>query len=362
MDALQSIYRLIPIEEGGRIARNGFIYQDHVGAKFLMCLLKAKTDHEILFEADDDIVIINKKETPVNVELIQVKSNALDSRWSVAQMIDLEVLQKSLQRGRCSEDVSYQVITAYDVNDELSVMKEQLLSTNRTTEKIDKIVSAVNAKKKDILTNEKGHDVQYWVNNCLWAKWPESIEALRNENVVFLEKYLYESRGITLPIDQKDELYQKLLALVQKASSETKEIFDKEKITAWLDLQILNFSAPTQGSEKLIEKLAPISIDDTLIEVAKEFRWKYTLESLNHTFFSVSAITKFKEEAQCLLQSLKLKFDDDNKPLNSVTFHKHCIEQIDKLAETHKIDIAIARGCMYDITNRCMHRFIKATA
>jgi hypothetical protein len=361
MTELPSIYSLKKKEDGGRIARIGFSYQDHVGVKFLIDLFISAEDYDIFFENEDDIVVVNKWQTPVTVEMIQVKSNNLDSRWSVSQLIELEVLQKSLQRGRCLEEIYYRIITSYDVNAELEVLK--LSIQDRNPEQVNAVIISIFRKKNDIPQNEKGHDAKHWVNNCLWSKWPDSIESLRSENLLCLEKALFNERATTIPLDQKEELYQKFLALVQDASTMNVEhVFNKDYLDKWMDKQLSNFSIPKKGSERLVEKLEAIKLDSSLIEVAKDFKWKYTLECLNHNFTSRSAINKFKEEVQCMLQTLKIKIDTGELQLESIAFHKYCLAEIDALAQKHNIEQNLARGCMYDITNRCMHRFIRATA
>src|SRR5665647_58012 len=96
LESLPSVYYLPILTDGGRVARKGFIFQDHVGAKFLLELMLAQKDCDIFFENEDDIVVVQKSEIPVLVEMIQVKSNNLASRWSVAQLISHEIVQRSL--------------------------------------------------------------------------------------------------------------------------------------------------------------------------------------------------------------------------------------------------------------------------
>lgn len=361
MPALPSIYALQPLEQGGRVARLGNIYQDHVGVKILLCLLDSSVDYDVQFESEDDIVMIKKHESPVTVEFLQVKSNNLQSRWSVAQILQLELLQKSLQRGRCEEEVAYKIISSYDVNDELVILKQPLAQRTDLTE-TDKLITLILSKNVAIPKNAKGQGVAEWVKNCTWDKWADSVEALRNSNLVYLETLLSTQRSLTLPLDQKEELYQKLLTLVQNASSLTRQTFDKQSLNDWLDQQLFEFNKPKGGTDLLIAKLNQIPLDTTLLEMAKEFKWQYSKESLNNQFIGRNVITKFKEEAQVVLQNLKLRFDGGELDMDSFQFHNHCLNEIDKLAKKHNIQENIARGCMYDITNRCMHRYMKPTA
>jgi hypothetical protein len=362
---LPSIYSFNSSIDGGRIARKGFIYQDHVGTRYLLNLILATDDCDIIFENEDDIVKIEKTTTPVIVEMIQVKSNNLDSRWSVSQILNLEVLQKSLKRGRCSEEVKYRVITSYDVDSDLEILKLDFNNAERKADKLNSLIAAIEAKKSDIPANTKGQKVKDWVNNCIWSKYPDSIDSLRSENLLLLEDVLEKCFSIILLPDQKQELYQKLLAFVQDSSSITYITHSKKSLQDWFDEQLKEISKPKGGTEKLIEKMNQAQLDSTLIETAKELKWAYSIDSLNNFYVSQSAINKFKLAAYSLFADLKVKLDAGELEILGITegfsFHKHCLEKIDALAKAQNIDEGIAKGCMYDITNRCQHRFLKAT-
>ncbi|MBP6739679.1 MAG: DUF4297 domain-containing protein [Leptospiraceae bacterium] len=351
----------MPPELGGRIARNGFTYQDHVGVKCLLEMLCDKNTQEIWFEGEDDIVILTSQNGVNIVEMIQVKSNDLDSRWSVEKMLAQEILQKSLQRGRCNEDVNYRITTSYDVDDVLAVLKEERGSNNRTTEKIKALSKKIIAKKPNIPSNKKGHTVDDWLNKCWWEKLPDSIETLRAQNIMLLETSLLKIRGVHLIIDQRVELYQKLLSLVAEAGLlGSKPNLCRNDLEVWVDENLKNFSTPKGGTERLAEKMEEANISRSVIELSKDMKWAFTQESLNHTFLSQQAINKFKGEVSAKLQDLKISLDADTLKMSGGQFHEYCINIITQLAKKHSIADNIARGCMYDITNRCSHRFTKA--
>lgn len=345
------------------MARKGFIFQDHVGAKFLLDLMLAQKDCDIFFENEDDIVVVQKSEIPVLVEMIQVKSNNLASRWSVAQLISHEIIQRSLMRGRCSENVGYRVITAYDVDDELVVLKEPPGSVNRTTEKLDGLCEKIKVKKNDIPPNEKGHTVDDWVHTCIWYKYPENISQLECSNLVLLETMINTCFHTVLFMDQKQELYQSMLAMVQLASSLDRTTFNKEFLQEWFEQRLKDTVTPKKGTEKLMEKMGYAGLDDALIETAKELKWAYSRETLESQYVGHSVINSFKIDAVSLLQDLKLKLDAGELEALEIqegpSFHKYCVEQVDALGATQRINPALAKGCMYDITNRCLHRFKK---
>lgn len=360
MALLASIYDLKPSEIGGRIARNGFSYQDHVGVKCLIEMLRSEYVQEIWFETEDDIVILSVEGGASFVEMIQVKSNDLDSRWSVDKLISFEVLQKSLQRGRCAEEVIYRIVTSYDVDEHLSILKFKIGAMERDKASITKLAEKINSKKTAIPVNLKGHGVEDWLHKCWWEKLPDSIDALKSQNLLQLEDALTRLRDINLLLDQRQELYQKMLSLVAEAGLLGKKPnLNRTDIDIWIDENTKNFATPKGGTEKLVEKMNEAQISDSVIEAAKDMKWAFKAESLNHIFVSQMVINKFKGELLTTLQDLKIELDSGTLNLSSDSFHNHCIKTVSKIARKHNIDDNIARGCMYDITNRCSHRFTK---
>jgi hypothetical protein len=55
---LPSIHDLEPLEKGGEVAREGFIYKDHVGAGFCLDMVELDELLQVWFETHDDITLI----------------------------------------------------------------------------------------------------------------------------------------------------------------------------------------------------------------------------------------------------------------------------------------------------------------
>lgn len=70
-----SIFDVLPKEQGGRLARQGHDYQDHVGASFCIEMLNNANLIQVWIESLDDITAIYNDATKIVVELIQVKSD-----------------------------------------------------------------------------------------------------------------------------------------------------------------------------------------------------------------------------------------------------------------------------------------------
>ncbi|MBC3540423.1 dsDNA nuclease domain-containing protein [Rufibacter sediminis] len=360
--SLPSIKDLTPIETGGRIARNGFVYQDHVGVQFLLDMLYEEEIQEVWFEGEDDIVLHRVNSSSSHIEMVQVKSNDLDSRWSVSKLFSLELLPKSLARGRCKEDIIYRIITATDVDSGISFLKNEIGSNNRNNSNLDTLLKPYLTQINKIGKNPKGEDAYSWFNKCFWEVF-HSQDTIKYKNLSYLEKCLNEKFNTVLPPDQKLEIYQQLLAFVSNAGvGNEKNNFTKEEICDKLDHLLNNLSAPKQGSKTLDTKLIQANLEPEVVLTAKEFRWQFQKESLNFNFYNKTQITAFKNKIHLLIQDLKLRFDDGEFQFTDIQFHNYCRKKVIELANEHKIEQAIALGCMYDNTSRCTHRFTKAKA
>lgn len=356
---LPSIRDLKPLEIGGKIARNGFNYQDHVGVRYLLMMLDDENIEEVWFETEDDIVLLINRGDKKVVELIQVKSNDLTSRWSISQLVKLEVLQKSLQRGRCKEDVVYKVVTSYDVNTDLEILKDVTTVGYRDEKMITALLKKINEACGDqILKNEKGHDARFWLHNCIWEKLPELAELIMAVDLHRLEDAISRIYSKAVLPDQKKELYQSLLKLVfDTSNSFVIQGISRNNLLAWLDEKINYITIPKKGFEKLTRKMAFAGYSETVIESAKMLKWNYTSEERDHRYVSGNAIDKLKKELAGELHKLLVKVDGGS--IDEKEFRTFCFNVVSSLSIKHSIDEDIVAGCMYDMTNRCQHRFSK---
>src|SRR5581483_1776110 len=124
---LSSIHALKPLEQGGSIARTGFLYQDHVAARFCLEMLLGGKIVEVWCETEDDITLLwGTSEAPL-VEFVQVKGNELTQLWSAALICtggDVDsIVAKSLQHDRCLEPCVFRILTRTPLNPELAVLK-----------------------------------------------------------------------------------------------------------------------------------------------------------------------------------------------------------------------------------------------
>jgi hypothetical protein len=135
MTAQPPSYRdLPPLEQGGRIAREGFDYQDHVTANKCLDMILPDGSNglaEVWCEAEDDIVLVwSQHDGAERFEFVQVKGTDLKQAWSVAELCASgkgpSILKRSLDHDRGAEDCSFRMVTKWGPNATLEPLSTPL--------------------------------------------------------------------------------------------------------------------------------------------------------------------------------------------------------------------------------------------
>lgn len=372
-----SIRELIPLDISGRHARKGFSYQDHVAVGFcIFCLTDARLK-EIWLETHDDILLFWENQGLTTVEFVQVKAIDQLSRWSVASItgngtVNDSIVKKLMDQDRCSESVLFRIVSSYDVNPELSVLKKTIASPERIAEVAgETVLSDAIVKKIGALKSPNNRSVAEWVKLCWWEKKPENINDLISSNKIALEAALSQL-NIVLQFDQRDEIYQKMLKYCQDASTgELTLNSDGYKITRsnlmqWLTSSVDALYAPSKGAEKLEVKLtAAKNIPTDYLLGAKQLRWDYIQKRLSNDFVQPSDLSQL--ESIVLGELFKMKIALDNDELEEDKFHKLCMDKLTEIQNSpgfrsKNIPDYILSGYMYKLTGDCLHRFRKVEA
>ena len=86
MNAFDSIVAKKPRENAGPLAANRFAYQLDWGLKKLLELEESNLPYTIIFDYQDDILILDSDYDPNFIDFYQVKTNASAGGWSRAQL------------------------------------------------------------------------------------------------------------------------------------------------------------------------------------------------------------------------------------------------------------------------------------
>ena len=134
---LPSYRDINPPEIGGRIARGGFDYQDHIGVGFGLDLIEDEHLTEVWYEQHDDIALVYGAEIN-EIEMVQVKYEDMTSRYSVSSLTSREngkvgssLLERSLARSAGKEETRFRLVTSYSVTSQLKVLTNPLNSPSR---------------------------------------------------------------------------------------------------------------------------------------------------------------------------------------------------------------------------------------
>ncbi len=367
----------LPIELGGQIARSGFIYQDHVAAGFCLALELEATLKEVWCETEDDVTLIWQLGEAEHAEFVQVKSNQLGQLWSVAELCKREgsppkgvgtsLLEKSLAHDRNKEDSRFRLVTLRDINQELKSLTFPIGSPARTTDNLlFKMLSDEIVRRMDGYVSPNNNGASFWVERTVWQV-TESEHAVQNANLLKLH-HIAESVGSFLVTDQLKELYGRLLAKVQRAASAqwaidpTTKKFIKKDFCKWLRQTIDTVAHPAAHGtgKKLREKMEKAGLAEEDIRSADEARRSYRRFLLEPQYQKSAAFDLVNDEVVAKLQRMRSELDTGQIADSGVQFHARCLASLDELQPRVSCDAprAFLQGCMYNITDRCLHRFV----
>ncbi len=406
MTSAPSIHDVEPLDRGGVVARQGFAYQDHIAAAFLLDMLNAQPPDRLLAavwcDAEDDITLIWQATVGEHVEFVQVKRNELNQLWSVAKLCEGEgatpergdamgsgrsssgagidrtlaprsIVEKSLARDRCVEPCTFRIVTLRDVQSELKVLTLALNHPHRQDGhvRIEAIVTTIvtRAARDREFRSTNGNDVRFWVRNVVWDV-RESGEAVAARNILALGG-LIEAAGGFLAQDQRRELYSVLLTLVKDAGDAdpivagAKKKLQRNAMRAMMTDLIQRAQHPIQvgGPQPLTRKMAAASLPQAVIDAAWDLRARYRREVLQPRFLSLDDREYLEGEVAARLNALRTQLDVGMLADTPAAFHARCVAGL----ETLRSDLATAtrppsyvlQGAMYDLTQRCLHRFTR---
>lgn len=371
---VNSIYDLAPLEYGGTENRKGIDFQDHIAADFCLDMILGNGLEEVWCETQDDITLIWKRDEKIEVEFVQVKNNTSFTAWSTSILCDRKgkgighsILEKSLANDRCEEKCCFRIITAQSVNDDLKILTYDIksLSRNSMFNPYDDLNVDLDKRVNDF-KSQNGNDYKFWVENIQWDV-RYAADAIEDKAVRKLRRFL-EEQGFFPAEDQLGEIYRRLTGRVYRAGLADYKIkplekrINKAELTEWL-IKITNeaLHPALKGTNKMIEKMKLARLPDDTIEAAREQRRFYREEVLRPKYLNLTERNLVEAEVLSILQRLKSKLDTGAISLSGSEFHEKCLEQLDGLRQNlplaSRIPLFILHGSMYDIVNRCLHRF-----
>jgi hypothetical protein len=236
-----------------------------------------------------------------------------------------------------------------------------------------KILKEKIRKKLPEATSPKGHTTDFWVDNAKWDA-RHDLYAVHNDNLLCIRK-ISEIIGEYLASDQIEELYTKLLAKAEAAAktdwdqgADKKKICRAEFIT-WFNQLIQKAAHPGQATAgtNLTRKMQLAGLQHET-ETAAMLRRRYRESILQPRYTSSPERSLVEGEIESALHKLRSNLDADIIQDNGPSFHSRCLKEISnirsKLENFNDIETVplehLLIGFMYNLTDRCPHRFTKA--
>jgi hypothetical protein len=376
---LPSVDDVKPIEEGGPIARSGFNYQDEIAVSFLIEMLENPSILKVHCETHDDILLVRTANASVVrlAEFIQVKGSEQDKLWSFADLCactkgkaGTSIFEKSLARDRHEEDSRFRIVTFRPVVSDLKILTfprdnpARIPSGNRFRKLQAKLDSRFPSIK-----SMRGNGTAYWLENCLWDQG-RSEDAVRIDNFNRLFRLSVKEGRPLLP-EPADQLLDELRAWAKTAGDakwepdRTKKIITRQNIRELWEKRTNESAsgAAAQSGGKLREKMAEAGLPDDLIDLATELRREYAAASRTSSYMEPEERKRIQQCVMSKVVSLRSNFVAGQFELDSIGFHSHCLAQMDslntKLSMGREDHSAFIKGCMYDIADRCLLRFVR---
>ena len=382
---LPASYRaLAPLEQGGRTARAGFDYQDHVTATKCLDMVLADGPAEVWCEAEDDIVLVwDVGGGAEEFEFVQVKAQNLGQAWTVAKLCAREaskdgaskkpsIFERSLAHDRGKEPCRFRLVTTWAPEARLEVLCTPL--KDRSSPQVASFLAAATTALQDHLAaahvSPNANSIGFWVERTMW-ELRATVEDIKNENRVKLGLVL-DRAGESLAPDQRDELYAILLARVQDAAlanavtNPSDKRLTRDDLREWLLGRAKRIQHPTHSGATgpLVTKLTEACIETSLIEGAKEMRRHYVAEARVPKYLPGDDREAIEIEVVATLHALKVSLDSGKCTDDSREFLERCQDELRKMRDTLTVrrpTDSLLYGCMYEIMNRCLHRLARAT-
>lgn len=368
-----SYHDIQPLESGGVTARRGFEFQDHVAVGYCLGMCEDEALSEVWCESLDDITLVRTKEDGEEFEFVQAKNNEFNHLWSIAELCKRKknkagssILEKSFAYERGAEPCCFRIVTSLRVNNDLQILTFPLSSPRRRppSQELNALSKEISKKISDY-TSPRGNDVSSWLSRTVWDV-RHSSQALENDNLLKLRRIGYELNHF-LAEDQWDEVYKKILSKIQDTSllkwdiNPEKKKVKREDFLDWLKQVFIQTQRPGIGGTgtKLQEKMELAGIPSESIETAKEQRRNYRMRTLDPSFMDLSKWKSVEEEAQAYLHELKSELDAGKLNDSGMEFHHLCLKRLSEFKHNHheNISLPLLHGYMYNLTDRCLHRF-----
>jgi hypothetical protein len=350
-----SIDDCAPKEEGGPVARSGFNYQDEVAVSCFIDMLESSQIEQVHCEKQDQLLSVAN----------------LCGR-SPKSAVGTSLFETSLARDRHEEKAKFRIVTLRDVNTDLRPLTYQLGSPGRLPQAADcKALTADIAARCPEAKSPKGNSLDYWFENCRWDVRHDE-DAIRNKNQLrLIDLSQKEGRGLTA--EHICSLLEELRARAKEAgaarwsSEKNKKIITRADLRCWWDLrtaEIVNGSTEKSGG-KLKDKMEEATLPHDMIKLAKELRRIYMKSCRTPRYMEAEQSEELTSRVMGDLMKLRSELAAGTITDTGPIFHSRCLSTLEAINKSRPSGTddqsAFLQGCMYDIADRCLFKFVKSS-
>jgi hypothetical protein len=367
-----SINDVEPTEQGGPNARIGFNYQDEVAVSILLDMLSDESFVQVHCETHDDIIAKKIVSADEVVEYIQVKAGAINQLWTVAELCsgnEKSIFAKSLSRDCCREHSRFRLVTLRPVSSELKPLTYPCYGTGRepSCEGIVAIANDLKLRFPDF-SSAKGNGIDYWIEHCYWDE-RSSERDIRDSNILRILR-LSVKDGMPLLPEHAEIICSEMRMRTAKAGAalwlpdKEKKIIRRAALKEWWiqRLQQITDGASEPSGGKLTEKLGEALLADDQVKMALSLRRDYSQLIRTPRYMIEDEALMLQGRVKSELATLRSRLIAGQIDMDGRAFHALCLDRMDAINASrsrNEDQSAFLKGCMYDIADRCLHRFVR---
>jgi len=366
-----------PVEQGGPIARQGFTYQDEVAVSFVIEMLQNPALLRVHCETYDDILLVRAGQDGNEAEFVQVKGGEIDKLWSIADLCRRDggvagssIYETSIARDAHKEPARFRIVTLRPVMGDLQFLTHPCGSPGRepANRQVRDVTSEIERRCPDA-SSRKGNRVDFWLERCVWDVRHDLAAVARANEIALLRLAAREQRHL-LP-EQVDSLLEELRRWVKTAGEarwepdRVKKILARENLRDWWERRAdeLRSGAGSPAGGKLVEKLRDAGIGDEIIALAVDLRRAYSAAVRASHYMVDRDGPHLQGRVKSELMGLRAQYAAGQIDTNGVAFHALCLDRLEAINRERPQgtdhQAAFLQGCMYDIADRCLHRFAR---
>jgi Cap4 SAVED domain/Cap4 dsDNA endonuclease len=247
---------------GGVAARQGFRYQDHVAAQFVLHMIGDPTLLRVECETADDVLLVWAGDAGERPEYVQVKTTEGDKKWSQTEICARDpgaasrptsLIEKSLLADAIGAAAQFRIVSRRDVSKALAPLRSPL---EKRSQEDSSAVEELGRKlaKKWGTASRAGHDLAYWARNAHWQV-SGPIEGLTAQNQQALLR-LADQHGANPTHGHASAIYEDLLGWVDRAATASRvstpddKVISRSAVMNWWNRHLADTEAATRRTSK----------------------------------------------------------------------------------------------------------------